>query len=215
MQRGNKVRTICIQPQCTRFVAEGADPDAGTMTITLDMLEAMRLVDTENLAQQQAARQMNVSTPTLCRILAEGRRRTALALLNGTTILLEGGNIMYMDTNASTMSSAQCQGRHGQNMGQGRGQRRGQCGSAAGSACQPGQGMGQGRGMGRGQGRGMGQGQGMGRGQGRGMGQGMGRGQGMGGQCGMGQGSAQTAEPAPAEPARNMVDTTTRPATDE
>ena len=208
MQRGNKVRTICIQPQCTRFVAEGADPDAGTMTITLDMLEAMRLVDTENLAQQQAARQMNVSTPTLCRILAEGRRRTALALLNGTTILLEGGNIMY--TNASTMSSAQCQGRHGQNMGQGRGQRRGQCGSAAGSACQPGQGMGQGRGMGRGQGRGMGQG----RGQGRGMGQGMGRGQGMGGQCGMGQGSRTApAEPAPAEPALVVVDTTSRPGT--
>ena len=200
MQRGNKVRTICIQPQCTRFVAEGADPDAGTMTITLDMLEAMRLVDTENLAQQQAARQMNVSTPTLCRILAEGRRRTALALLNGTTILLEGGNIMYMETNASPMSSAQCQGRHGQKMGQGRGMGRGQCGPAAGSACQPGQGMGQGRGMG--QGHGMGQGRGMGRG--------------MGGQYGMGQGSRTApAEPAPAEPARNVVDTTTRPATDE
>ena len=197
MQRGNKVRTICIQPQCTRFVAEGSDPEAEAMTITLDMLEAMRLVDTENLAQQQAARQMNVSTPTLCRILAEGRRRTALALLNGTTILLEGGNIMYMETNASPMSSAQCQGRHGQNMGQkmgqGRGMGRGQCGPAAGSACQPCQGMGQGRGMG--QGHGMGQGRGMGRG--------------MGGQCGMGQGS----RTAPAEPARDVVDTTSRPGT--
>ena len=80
MQRRNKTRNIGFVPGCTRFAAQGGSEETGDVTIGLDMIEAMRLVDAENLSQQEAAASMGVSTPTLCRILGEARRRTITAL---------------------------------------------------------------------------------------------------------------------------------------
>lgn len=87
----------------------GSSPE--TVIIGLDMLEAMRLVDVEGLNQEDAAKRMDVSAPTLCRILGQGRRRTAQALTTGNSILLEGGNIVYSER----------QGRHGHHFCSGRG----------------------------------------------------------------------------------------------
>ena len=126
MQRRNKIRNIGFVPGCTRFAAQGSQGEAGDVTIGLDMIEAMRLVDAENLSQQEAAASMGVSTPTLCRILGEARRRTITALLSGQNIILDGGNIML--TNEQENSSIPGQGRYGQGMraqrgaGYGRGQ---------------------------------------------------------------------------------------------
>ena len=83
MQRRNKIRNIGFVPGCTRFAAQGSQEETGDITIGLDMIEAMRLVDAENLSQQEAAASMGVSTPTLCRILGEARRRTITALKPG------------------------------------------------------------------------------------------------------------------------------------
>ena len=53
MQRRNKIRNIGFVPGCTRFAAQGSQGEAGDVTIGLDMIEAMRLVDAENLSQQE------------------------------------------------------------------------------------------------------------------------------------------------------------------
>ena len=42
-----------------------------------------RLADAEGLSQEEAARQMEISPPTFCRLLAEARRRVAQALTRG------------------------------------------------------------------------------------------------------------------------------------
>ena len=101
--RPTKARTIGCIPPCSRFkpLPESDDEENGTnnmITIELDMLEAMRLVDLEGLDQEEAALRMDVSKPTLCRILAKGRRLIAQALTTGTTIKIEGGNIMFNDS---------------------------------------------------------------------------------------------------------------------
>lgn len=51
----------------------------------------MRLVDDEDMSQEAAAERMDVSRPTLCRILAEARSVVAKALGNGWAIRIEGG----------------------------------------------------------------------------------------------------------------------------
>lgn len=128
MLRRNKPRTIAYVPDCTCFRAEvpqgedGSREEAEDTIIGLDMLEAMRLVDAENLSQQEAAARMNVSTPTLCRILAEARRRTIEALLGGCNIRLDGGNIMLTEEQNTSRGYRYGQGRHGQGRGQGFGQ---------------------------------------------------------------------------------------------
>ena len=100
--RPTKARIIGHIPSCCRFrpVPEGGDDREGNAVIIgLDMLEAMRLVDMEGLSQEDAAQSMDISTPTLCRILGQGRKLAAMALTSGKAINLEGGNIMFGNGN--------------------------------------------------------------------------------------------------------------------
>jgi len=61
-------------------------------------LETIRLVDIESLNQQEAGERMNTSRGTIWRLLQSGRRKIAVALIEGRRIeILEhppaGGNI--------------------------------------------------------------------------------------------------------------------------
>jgi len=66
--------------------------------LALDELEAMRLVDGEGIYQEDAAVRMNVSRPTLARILDSGRRKTTQALLEGKALAIEGGNTQLIES---------------------------------------------------------------------------------------------------------------------
>ncbi|MBQ7607164.1 MAG: DUF134 domain-containing protein [Desulfovibrionaceae bacterium] len=130
--RPTKVRTIGWNPQCHRFFPQhdvGVEQKNDEVTIRLDMLEAMRLVDALGMSQEEAARSMNISTPTLCRILGQGRRLAAQALTGGNPINIEGGNVMHGNG---------MQGMHGNHGGSDHGRRQG-------GACSHGHGKGRGR----------------------------------------------------------------------
>ncbi len=91
--RPQKQRVIGFQPENTCFTPARA---SGFATVLgLDMLEALRLVDAEGLQQDEAASRMEISTATLCRLVAEARRRVAVALSEGHAIRIEGGNVLY------------------------------------------------------------------------------------------------------------------------
>ena len=49
-------------------------------------LEALRLVDLEDLAQEEAGKRMGVSRGTVWRLLHEGRKKVAQALIEGRPI---------------------------------------------------------------------------------------------------------------------------------
>jgi predicted DNA-binding protein (UPF0251 family) len=59
--------------------------------ISVDELEAIRLKDQEGLDQEECAVRMNVSRPTVQRILASAHQKVADALLNGKALKIEGG----------------------------------------------------------------------------------------------------------------------------
>jgi predicted DNA-binding protein (UPF0251 family) len=61
------------------------------VSLDVEGLEAMRLVDAEGLSQEEAAARMRVSRPTLCRVLGAARSAVARALSNGWAIRIEGG----------------------------------------------------------------------------------------------------------------------------
>ena len=90
--RPQKLRLIAAKPACRRFSPDTGH-DAPAMTLGLDMLEALRLADAEGLSQEEAARQMEISPPTFCRLLAEARRRVAQALTRGLPLVMEGGPV--------------------------------------------------------------------------------------------------------------------------
>ncbi|PRZ00399.1 putative DNA-binding protein (UPF0251 family) [Marinilabilia salmonicolor] len=53
--------------------------------------EAIRLIDHEDLNQEEAAARMDVSRPTFTRIYKKARQTVAKALVEGKALLIEGG----------------------------------------------------------------------------------------------------------------------------
>ncbi|BCO08406.1 UPF0251 protein [Desulfolithobacter dissulfuricans] len=93
MIRPRKHRRIRHMPVSTFYKPRGvALHSLKGVTLPLEGFEALRLVDAEGVSREEAARMMDVSTPTLCRILAEARSIVARALANGWAIRIEGGN---------------------------------------------------------------------------------------------------------------------------
>ena len=54
-----------------------------------DEFEAMRLVDMNEVPQEQAGKKMQISQSTLSRILKSGRKKIADAIVNGKAIKIE------------------------------------------------------------------------------------------------------------------------------
>ena len=54
--------------------------------LTFSELEALRLVDLENLNQEEAGKEMHVSRGTVWRLLKEGRKKVVTALIEGRPI---------------------------------------------------------------------------------------------------------------------------------
>jgi predicted DNA-binding protein (UPF0251 family) len=63
----------------------------------VDELEAVRLVDLEDKGQTEAADIMNVSQPTLHRILKEARRKVVEAVVLGKALHIQGGEYVMMN----------------------------------------------------------------------------------------------------------------------
>lgn len=67
-----------------------------TVVLNLEEYETILLCDYEGLTQAEAARQMNVSRPTVTRIYASARQKIAKALVHSFSLTIEGGNV-YVD----------------------------------------------------------------------------------------------------------------------
>jgi predicted DNA-binding protein (UPF0251 family) len=63
-----------------------------TILLTLEELEAIRLVDLQGMHQEEAALHMGVSRKTLWNDLKSARKKVAMALIRGYAIRIEGGN---------------------------------------------------------------------------------------------------------------------------
>ncbi|GAB6044849.1 hypothetical protein JCM11957_04470 [Caminibacter profundus] len=57
--------------------------------LSKDEMEAIRLMDLEGLYQEEVAKEMGVSRPTVSRILTSARAKIADALINGKSIEIE------------------------------------------------------------------------------------------------------------------------------
>lgn len=65
------------------------------VVLRLEEYESIRLIDYEKLNQEQAAELMKVSRPTITRIYEEARHKLSIALVEGRSLLIEGGEVDY------------------------------------------------------------------------------------------------------------------------
>ena len=90
MARIKKPRTICAVPRFRRFSPLDS-PSRSTVRLTYDEFEVLRLHDLEHFTQEEAAKQMQVSRPTVTEMLTVAHGKIADALVNGKQIVLEHG----------------------------------------------------------------------------------------------------------------------------
>lgn len=74
--------------------------------LRIEEYEAIRLLDYQNLTQEQAAVHMDISRPTLTRIYEEARNKVATAFVEGRDLIFRGGDI-YFDKNWFKCNSCQ------------------------------------------------------------------------------------------------------------
>jgi predicted DNA-binding protein (UPF0251 family) len=93
MGRPKKCRWVETEPGVTFFKPRGIPLRAlQQMVITVDELEAMRLADYLEMTQEEVAQRMQVSRPTVTRMLSRAHRAVAEALVHGKAICIQGGD---------------------------------------------------------------------------------------------------------------------------
>ena len=110
MVRPRKNRCIRALPVSVFYKPRGVAPHKlKGITLTVEGFEALRLIDAEGVQREEAAVMMDISTPTLCRILAEARSTVARALANGWALRIEGGDYTIVDReNRKRRETARC-----------------------------------------------------------------------------------------------------------
>lgn len=63
--------------------------DLNEILLSLAEFEAIRLIDFEEISQEEAGKKMEISQPTLSRVLKSGRKKIADAIVNGKAIKIE------------------------------------------------------------------------------------------------------------------------------
>jgi predicted DNA-binding protein (UPF0251 family) len=93
MVRPRRIRRISFQPDVTYFKPAGVPMMHLEETVlSFDELEAIRLIDSEGMEQNKAGKKMKISQSTLSRLLKNGRKKLADAIISGQAIKIQGGN---------------------------------------------------------------------------------------------------------------------------
>jgi predicted DNA-binding protein (UPF0251 family) len=100
MVRPQKDRRVAFNPAISYFKPRGIPMlQLEEVRLTVDELEAIRLSDLLGMSHEEAGHCMRVSRATFGRIIQNGRRAIADALINAKAINVEGGNYRIVNQN--------------------------------------------------------------------------------------------------------------------
>ena len=91
MARPVKSRIVCSEPKINIFGPEKYN-QSESICMSLEEFETIRLIDYNNLTQEETASFMDVARTTVQGIYDDARKKLADALVNGKRIKIEGGN---------------------------------------------------------------------------------------------------------------------------
>ncbi|MFA4982973.1 MAG: DUF134 domain-containing protein [Candidatus Micrarchaeia archaeon] len=112
MPRPEKARRICCEPGISYFKPRGVPIGSlEEIMLGLDEFEALRMLDFAQLGQGEVAKKMNVSQPTLSRIIVSARKKVSEAICEGKAIRIEGG--IYTIAGPGMHRFCGCGGRRG------------------------------------------------------------------------------------------------------
>ncbi|MDD3168037.1 MAG: DUF134 domain-containing protein [Eubacteriales bacterium] len=93
MPRPRKWKNVCCLPEHTAFgCLNTTNINQKTIRMTVEEYETIRLIDLENLTQEECAKRMNVARATVQKLYNNARNKLADALVNGNKLKIEGGD---------------------------------------------------------------------------------------------------------------------------
>ncbi|SFF51432.1 DUF134 domain-containing protein [Sunxiuqinia elliptica] len=95
MPRKKRQRRLLAPPSVKGFSVFGPKNRAEQVVLFFEEYEAIKLLDYDNLTQEEAAVCMEVSRPTLTRIYESARNKVAQAMVEGKDLLIRGGNFQF------------------------------------------------------------------------------------------------------------------------
>ncbi len=91
MARPTKCRRVCYFPEICEFSPIGKSADT-PVVLAIDEFETIRLIDKENLSQEECGIQLGVARTTVQKIYENARKKIADALVSGHSLIIEGGD---------------------------------------------------------------------------------------------------------------------------
>lgn len=96
MPRPRRCRRIFHKPGVEFFKPAGVPMrNLRENILGFDELEAIRLIDSEQLDQTKAAEKMKISQSTLSRLLRDARKKISDAIVKGKAIRVQGGDYEF------------------------------------------------------------------------------------------------------------------------
>lgn len=108
MSRPTRCRRVCTEPGCRGFTPRSAQ-SAGEIVMTVDEYEVIRLVDYEKRTHEQCAAQMGISRTTVTEICENARFKLSDGLVNGKTLVIDGGHYRVCQGNRERGCGRNCQ----------------------------------------------------------------------------------------------------------
>ena len=115
MPRSKMNRKVCCMPESTVFEARGENANhLEKIVILVEEYETIRLIDLEEMTQEQCAERMNVARTTVQRIYNDARKKIAEYIVMGHSLKIEGGAYQICDENERLNGCGEsCRRRHG------------------------------------------------------------------------------------------------------
>lgn len=113
MARPKKERVICALPRFRDFAPIG-DAGEGKLSLCYDEYEVIRLHDLEHFSQEETAKQMLISRPTVTELLSSAHEKLARMLVQGMALELHASNCVVCEIgkNCPRSAGSDCTKRH-------------------------------------------------------------------------------------------------------
>ena len=111
MPRPKKWRKVCSLPEINRFGPLNGEFNDECVVMSVDEYETIRLIDLEGMKQEECSEQMNIARTTVQGIYDAARKKSADSIVNGKTLIIEGGEYRLCDGHGGQCGKMGC-GRH-------------------------------------------------------------------------------------------------------
>ena len=106
--RPKKCRRVCQLPNTKEFFPAGKPACDNAVVLTVDEYETIRLIDHQDLSQEECGANMQIARSTVQGIYNSARKKLAKALVEGRSIRIEGGDYQVCDSSDGRCGCRAC-----------------------------------------------------------------------------------------------------------